>query len=144
MSEMLTFADFLVEVQNAMADVNRKPFGHILQRRLESLRLTVSPTFGAPNGNGLCLARFLDTRRGIYAGLVTNLQLLPDCLRVDMYGPERMQLDVPYDVLVWFSVEGRNVHGVYTIHDGVLVKDEPIVDAEGAASEGSPPNPIEA
>jgi hypothetical protein len=141
-SETFNFLDFLSAAKTFAEGGSRVPFGEILRRRLVSLGIKESTVFVAENGNGLCLARFLDRRRGIRAGLITEMYLHPDHMRIVMYDPTLGEVEVPYDALAWFSVEGKIADGKYAIRDGVLTKEELTVNAEGAASElEAPPTP---
>lgn len=140
MSETFKFSDFLSEVSAFAAGGSKVAFGEILRQRMRSQGTQEGIRFFSENRNGLCLARFLDQRRGIRAGLITGMHLRPDCVQIIMYDPTLEEVEVPYEYLSWFYVEGKNVSGKYTIHNGVLVKDEP--SAEGAASElDAPPTP---
>ena len=140
MSETFKFSDFLSEVSAFAAGGSKVTFGEILRQRMRSQGTQEGFRFFSENGNGLCLARFLDQRRGIRAGLITEMHLRPDCVHIIMYDPTLEEVEVPYEFLSWFSVEGKNADGKYVIHDGILRKAETL--AEGAASgQESPPTP---
>ncbi len=137
MSELLTFQEFLAEIERCMNDAKRRPFGQLLREKVGAKRLEEHPLLQGQNGNGLCLARFLVTGEKIYAGLITSITLHPTAVELCLFGPQLMELNIPYDLLQWFTVEGSLQNGRYAIRDGLLVKEE--VQAEGAASENETP-----
>lgn len=137
MSELLTFQEFLAGIEHCMSDEKHRPFGQLLRDQVGTKRLQEHPLLHEPNGNGLCLARFLVTGQKIYAGLVTSIALHPEAVELRLYGPQLMELSIPYDLLQWFTVEGSLQNGHYAIRNGLLVKEE--AQAEGAASENETP-----